>query len=338
VRRIALTGVRKDFGDVTALAGIDLTVDAGESVVVLGPSGCGKTTLLRIIAGLETASAGSVSFDDELQTGVPPHQRDVAIVFQHFALYPHLTAEENITLGLRHGLGMSRGEAAARAAEIAARLDILDLLQRQPRELSGGERQRVALGRALARNSGIVLLDEPLTGLDAQLRARLRVEIAATIRATGATVLHVTHDQLDAMAMADRIVVLNQGRVEQVGTPEEVYREPTSRFVARFVGSPPMNLFPGGTVGVGNSDETVGVRPEDLVLSGDDEVNLTGTVVATELNGANWTVYVQVGEVIVAAVSGARPPNVGMVTTLSSPAAAWHHFYGEGGRRMTPTP
>jgi ABC-type sugar transport system ATPase subunit len=292
--------------------------------------------LLRIIAGLEKASSGSVSFDDELQTEVPPHQRDVAIVFQHFALYPHLTTEENITLGLRHGLGMSKIDAAERAAEVAERLDIVELMQRQPREMSGGQRQRVALGRALARNSGIVLLDEPLSGLDAQLRTRLRVEIASTIRKTGATAIHVTHDQLDAMAMADRIVVMNDGLIEQVGTPEDIYHKPASRFVAGFVGSPPMNLFPGGTLGVGFIGDTVGVRPDDLELGGDGEVSLDGTVAATELNGADWTVYVEAEQTIVAAVSEKRPPPVGTAITLSSRVGAWHHFDGEGERRIAP--
>lgn len=332
MREIVLSDVRKSFGDVVALAGITLEVAAGESVVVLGPSGCGKTTLLRIIAGLETETSGSVSFDDAPQEGIAPHQRDVAIVFQHFALYPHLTAEDNMTIGLRHGLGMSRTDAAARAAEIADRLDITELMGRLPRELSGGQRQRLALGRALARKSGIVLLDEPLSGLDAQLRARLRVEIASTIRDTGATTLHVTHDQLDAMAMADRIVVMNAGRIEQVGSPEDIYERPVSRFVAGFVGSPPMNLLDGRAVGLGDRGTTAGVRPEALKLEAGEEVELTGTVVATELNGADWTVYVDVDDVIVAVISATRPPEVGSAAVVSSPPDVWHHFDETGAR------
>ena len=332
MRRIALDDVRKSFGDIVALAGISLEVAAGESIVVLGPSGCGKTTLLRIIAGLETETSGSVSFDDDAQSGIPPHERDVAIVFQHFALYPHLTAEDNMTIGLRHGLGMSRVEAAARAAEVAGRLDIAELMKRLPRELSGGQRQRVALGRALARKSGIVLLDEPLSGLDAQLRARLRVEIAATIRDTGATSIHVTHDQLDAMAMADRIVVMNGGRIEQVGTPEDIYDRPATRFVAGFVGSPPMNLFAGGMVGVGAPGTTVGVRPEALEIGSGNEVQLAGTVVATELNGADWTAYVEAGDAMVAVISATRPPAIGSAIQISSTTESWHHFDETGAR------
>lgn len=343
MRSIELRGVTKRFGDVTALSGVDLRVEAGESIVVLGPSGCGKSTLLRLIAGLEYPTGGEVRFDDESQAGIPPHGRDVGIVFQHFALYPHLSARENITLGLRHGLGLSKSEAGLRADTIAAKLEISDLLDRRPRDMSGGQRQRVALARALARMSGIVLLDEPLSGLDAQLRSVLRVEIAALIRSTGATVLHVTHDQQDAMAMADRVVVMRDGRVEQIGTPEEVYSRPAGLFVARFIGTPPMNLFeldtghppivtgsdlPGLPSGV-----TLGVRPEDLRLGGKGGIRFEATVVATELNGADWTVYVSAGERMISARTTAPPPAIGREITLATDLAACHLF-GPDGRRI----
>ncbi|MEU5695850.1 ABC transporter ATP-binding protein [Actinosynnema sp. NPDC020468] len=273
---VEISGLRKNFGSVRALDGVDLTVHAGESLVVLGPSGSGKSTLLRVLAGLEEADGGRVLVDGVDQSGLPPHRRDVAIVFQHFALYPHLPALTNITLGLRHGLKLPAKEAEARARAVAERLEITGLLDRLPRQMSGGQRQRVALARALARQAGVVLLDEPLSGLDAQLRQVLRVEIGAALRASGSTTVHVTHDQLDAMAMADRIAVVRAGRIEQLGTPDELYHRPTTEFVARFLGSPPMNLLP-VTRGADGYDTpfgryeagaherlTLGIRPESL--------------------------------------------------------------------------
>ncbi len=343
MRSIELRGVTKRFGDVTALSGLDLRVEAGESIVVLGPSGCGKSTLLRLIAGLEDPTDGEIRFDDESQAGIPPHGRDVGIVFQHFALYPHLSTRDNITLGLRHGLGLSKTEAGLRADAITAKLEISELLDRKPRDMSGGQRQRVALARALARMSGFVLLDEPLSGLDAQLRSVLRVEIAALIRSTGATVFHVTHDQQDAMTMADRVVVMRDGRVEQVGTPEEVYSRPAGLFVARFIGTPPMNLFEldaGHPLVIAEPDVrrlpsgvTLGVRPEDLRLGGDGPVSLEATVVATELNGADWTVYVSSGDKMVSARTAVPPPPIGREITLTTDLAACHLF-GPNGRRL----
>ncbi|GAA3093276.1 ABC transporter ATP-binding protein [Streptosporangium carneum] len=279
---IFLTGVSKRFGDVVAVDALDLSLRGGESLVVLGPSGSGKSTLLRIIAGLETPDAGEIRIGGVLQNGLPPHRRDVAIVFQHFALYPHLSALDNITLGLRHGLRLGRQEAARRAAEVAERLAITELLHRLPRQMSGGQRQRVALARALARQAGVVLLDEPLSGLDAQLRLTLRAEIAGVLRGTGATTVHVTHDQNDAMAMADRIAVIREGRLEQLGSPDDLYRQPDSLFVAGFIGSPPMNRLtltavdgvhptPFGPRRAGeHADLVLGVRPEQLKIGGGD--------------------------------------------------------------------
>lgn len=302
---VELRGIRKSFGGgVPALDGIDLTIGEGENVAILGPSGSGKSTLLRIIAGLENQDEGTVSFSGIDQDGVPPHQRDAAIVFQHFALYPHLTARENITLGLRHGLKLSKQDALARAEDIAARMQVQQLLDRKPKEMSGGQRQRIALARALARKSGIVLLDEPLSGLDAQLHAVLRLEIASLLRSIGATGINVTHDQLDAMAMADRIAVINHGRLEQVGTPDELYAAPASLFVAGFIGTPPMNLLPIHEA-TGQSDFgavraaatavggplVVGVRPEHLSAdSRDSDWAISGTVVLIEPTGQDRVV------------------------------------------------
>ncbi len=271
--QVSLRGIRKSFGSVTALDGVDLEITDGENLAVLGPSGSGKSTLLRIVAGLEDADSGTVEFDGVDQASVPPHRRDAAIVFQHFALYPHLSALENITLGLRHGLGLPKREAEARARDLAARMQIEELLDRKPKQMSGGQRQRVALARALARRSSIVLLDEPLSGLDAQLHATLRLEIASMLRAVGATGINVTHDQMDAMAMADRIAVIHHGRIEQIGTPDELYATPQTLFVASFIGSPPMSLLEVDEAGASSFDDlplrsarpiTLGVRAEDL--------------------------------------------------------------------------
>ncbi|RIQ11320.1 ABC transporter ATP-binding protein [Jiangella rhizosphaerae] len=301
---VTLRGLTKSFGQVRALDGVDLDVAAGESLVVLGPSGSGKSTLLRVVAGLERADAGSVVIGGVDQRDRATHERDVAIVFQHFALYPHLSAERNITLGLTHGLRMPKSEARDRARDVAERLQITELLDRLPRAMSGGQRQRVALARALARRAGVVLLDEPLSGLDAQLRAELRVEIAAILRNAGATAVHVTHDQLDAMAMADRIAVVRAGRIEQLGTPDDLYERPASEFVAGFIGSPPMNLFRSEFDGTahrtllavlppsGHHDVTLGVRPEHLSLTRDAPWTANGVVVLVEPAGPSKIVHV----------------------------------------------
>jgi ABC-type sugar transport system ATPase subunit len=305
---VTLTALTKHFGDVTALDDVTLTVADGESLVVLGPSGSGKSTLLRVVAGLEPADTGRVEIDGVDQAQLPPHRRDVAIVFQHFALYPHLSARENITVGLRHGLKLSKTEAARRAAEVAERLAITPLLSRRPRTMSGGQRQRVALARALARRAGVVLLDEPLSGLDAQLRLTLRAEIAALLRETGAASLHVTHDQNDAMALADRIAVVRDGRIEQLGTPQDLYRRPASVFVASFIGSPPMNLLatsraegayatPFGRLPAGKQAQlTLGIRPEQLVVGGDGRWQAPARVALVEQEGPSKILHVEVGE------------------------------------------
>ncbi|OLT11332.1 hypothetical protein BJF78_26970 [Pseudonocardia sp. CNS-139] len=299
---VVLDRVTKRFGETVACDGIDLSLASGESLVVLGPSGSGKSTLLRIVAGLEEPDGGEVLIGGTAQSDLPPHRRDVAIVFQHFALYPHLTALDNITLGLRHGLGLSRQEAHARATDVAERLAITDLLRRQPRAMSGGQRQRVALARALARRAGVVLLDEPLSGLDAQLRLALRAEIASVLRSTGATTIHVTHDQTDAMALADRIAVLRAGRVEQVGAPDDLYRRPASLFVAGFIGSPPMNTLtiePGGTSPFGSGPDhgeavVLGVRPEQLHLGGDGPWRARALVTLVEHEGPSTILHLDV--------------------------------------------
>ena len=299
--RIEFDQVGRDFGAVRALSSVSMTVEPGEIVALLGPSGSGKSTLLRICAGLETPTTGDVRFDGVSQLGVPPHRRDVSMVFQHYALYPHLSALDNLVLALRYGRGMSKAAARARAMQTLEMLGIGDLARRRPAQMSGGQRQRVAIGRALATRARVVLLDEPMSGLDAKLRVELRVEIVALLRQLGTTALFVTHDQAEAMAIGDRVAVMSAGRLEQIGTPDEIYDRPATRFVATFVGSPPMNVFDGSWAdgllrGQGFSlpappgAAAVGVRPEHLRLvpdgaGGPDD---PGPAAGTSVPGAAW--------------------------------------------------
>ncbi|MEE9158609.1 MAG: sn-glycerol-3-phosphate ABC transporter ATP-binding protein UgpC [Gammaproteobacteria bacterium] len=245
--RIVLQELSKKFGNIDAVRGINLVVENGEFAVLVGPSGCGKTTTLRMIAGLEEISQGSVSFDGTVINDLPPKARDVAMVFQSYALYPNMTVAGNMAFSLKmKGVARAdRKQAVQRAAEL---LGITELLERKPRELSGGQRQRVAMGRAIVRKPSVFLFDEPLSNLDAALRAQMRVEIKKIHQRLNTTVVYVTHDQIEAMTLADRIVVMNEGKIEQVGTPLELYRQPANRFVASFIGSPRMNLFPGKLV------------------------------------------------------------------------------------------
>ncbi|MCJ0902443.1 ABC transporter ATP-binding protein [Rhodococcus sp. ARC_M6] len=342
--RIELRGIRKTYGNVTALDGIDLDIDRGEQVAILGPSGSGKSTLLRVIAGLEDQSEGSVRFDGFAQEGVPPHKRDAAIVFQHFALYPHLSALENITLGLRHGLGLAKRDAEQRAHAIATRMRVEDLLQRKPKAMSGGQRQRIALARALARRSGIVLLDEPLSGLDAQLHAVLRLEIASLLREVGATGVNVTHDQLDAMAMSDRIAVIRDGRIEQVGTPDQLYAAPATVFVAGFIGSPPMNLLPvaaNGTSVFGRLGSTppitVGVRPEHVRLRpAPDAWTVTGSAALIEPTGQDRVIQLLLtdGTPFAFRCAIGDAPALGTTVTVGADAESMHIYSTETGGRL----
>lgn len=239
---LSLRGIKKSFGQTDILHGIDLDIADGELVVFVGPSGCGKSTLLRIIAGLETASAGQIAIGARDVTELDPSERRVAMVFQSYALYPHMNVAQNIGFGLRMN-GKSKAEVEQKVGEAAAILHLQELLARKPKELSGGQRQRVAIGRAIVRNPEVFLFDEPLSNLDAELRVQMRLEIAKLHEQLGATMVYVTHDQVEAMTLADRIVVLRAGRVEQVGTPLELYDDPDNLFVAGFIGSPRMNFL-----------------------------------------------------------------------------------------------
>jgi ABC-type sugar transport system ATPase subunit len=246
-------------GDLTALSALDLTIPAGELLVILGPSGSGKTTLLRLIAGLEAPSSGGVWIEGREVTGVPPHRRDVAMVFQHPALYPHLRVLDNLAFGLR-ARGLPRNQVLARVNLVAGMLGLDHLLRRYPSALSGGERQRVAIGRAVVRQPRVLLLDEPFSSLDSPLRAALREDVVELHRRLGTTLVHVTHDQAEALVMGDRIAILDRGRLLQCGTPRMIYECPANRFVASFVGSPPMNIIP---CQVQRQGETIRIQPVD---------------------------------------------------------------------------
>jgi multiple sugar transport system ATP-binding protein len=314
VAELSLVGVRKSFGASEVIRGVDLEVAAGAFCVFVGPSGCGKSTLLRLIAGLEDVTAGELRIGGDRVDHRPPKDRGIAMVFQSYALYPHMTVRENITFGLRLA-GADRATRAAKVAEAARLLDIEALLDRKPRQLSGGQRQRVAIGRAIVREPRVFLMDEPLSNLDAALRVQTRIEIARLHRRLGATMVYVTHDQIEAMTLADTIVVLNDGRIEQVGAPMELYRAPANLFVAGFIGSPTMNVLPVRVAAAGADGPelelpggarlalphrpdaaaaaTLGLRPEHLALA--DDGPLAGEVVAVEQMGGEHFVHVDVG-------------------------------------------
>ena len=256
---VALRKVVKRYDDVEAVRGIDLDIADHEFIVLVGPSGCGKSTTLRMIAGLEDISDGDIMIGGDIVNDVPPKDRDIAMVFQNYALYPHMTVAENMSFGLRlkH---YPKAEIKARVTEAARLLDITDLIDRKPKQLSGGQRQRVAMGRAIVRNPKVFLFDEPLSNLDAKLRVQMRIEIKKVHQKVRTTTVYVTHDQVEAMTLADRVVVMNKGRIEQIGTPNELYHKPATRFVAGFIGSPAMNFIPcrledvGGTLQIRLTD------------------------------------------------------------------------------------
>jgi multiple sugar transport system ATP-binding protein len=285
---LKLENIRKSFGSVDVLKGIDLDVKDGELVVFVGPSGCGKSTLLRIIAGLEDATSGEVLIDGEAAGHVPPAKRGIAMVFQTYALYPHLSVRDNMGLGLKQA-GTPAAEITARVAKASSMLSLEQYLARRPAELSGGQRQRVAIGRALVREPKLFLFDEPLSNLDAALRVNTRLEIAKLHRELKATMIYVTHDQVEAMTLADKIVVLNNGKIEQVGAPMELYNAPANLFVAGFIGSPKMNFIDAERLGQ-NGVKTIGVRPEHITVD-PKSGTWAGTVMHVEHLGADTNLY-----------------------------------------------
>ena len=286
---LELKSVTKSFGATDVIKGVDLTVNDGEFCVFVGPSGCGKSTLLRIIAGLEDATAGDILLDGRRVNDVAPAKRELAMVFQSYALYPHLTVRDNIGLALKQA-GQPKATITAATDKAAAMLSLDPLMGRRPSELSGGQRQRVAIGRAIVRTPKLFLFDEPLSNLDAALRVATRIEIARLHRDLGATMIYVTHDQVEAMTLADRIVVLRAGRVEQVGAPMELYNDPANTFVAGFIGSPQMNFLKSGALG--QRGETIGVRPEHIAIARDTG-RIAGHVSHVEKLGGETLVYVR---------------------------------------------
>ena len=288
---LALKNICKSFGSVEVLHNIDLEVNEGEFIIFVGPSGCGKSTLLRIIAGLEDATSGDVLIGDDRVNHLPPSKRGIAMVFQTYALYPHLTVEKNMSLGLKQ----AGEDAAVIEKQVKFAADMLELtpyLDRRPAELSGGQRQRVAIGRAIVRDPKLFLFDEPLSNLDAALRVNTRIEIASLHRRLGTTIIYVTHDQVEAMTLADRIVVLQNGVVEQVGSPMELYNDPDNVFVAGFIGSPAMNFIDARLLNEPPEVKTIGLRPEAISLG--NKGPISGEVSHLEHLGADTNVYVHV--------------------------------------------
>src|SRR5579872_110226 len=351
--------LNKSYGDVQVLQDIDLAINDGEFVVLVGPSGCGKSTLLRMIAGLDGASSGDIEIGERRVNNLEPSQRKIAMVFQSYALYPHMNVRKNMTFGLKFS-GMKQAEMDRRVADAARILRLEPLLERRPRELSGGQRQRVAIGRAIVREPDVFLFDEPLSNLDAALRVSTRVEIAKLHRLLGATMVYVTHDQIEAMTLADRIVVMNHGRIAQVGRPLDLYYAPANLFVAGFIGSPAMNFFDAKVEKKGASSVTlagpnvpafelaatslapavgakikIGVRPEHLNTPGPTGFKIAGPVELVERLGETSYAYVRGGgeTQIVAEVRGRDAPSAGDVVTLGAPDRELHLF-DEAGERI----
>jgi multiple sugar transport system ATP-binding protein len=349
VKTIEIRAVSKRFGDTSVLRELDLNVTAGEFVVLVGPSGCGKSTLLRLIAGLEEVSAGEILIGGRRVNGLPPRERDIAMVFQSYALYPHMSVADNMGYGLKlRGTAKPQIERAVQGA--ASKLGLQDLLARKPRALSGGQRQRVAMGRAIVRKPGAFLFDEPLSNLDARLREHMRAEIKQLHREIGATSIYVTHDQIEAMTLADRIVALDGGQVQQVGGALELYDRPVNLFVAGFIGSPAMNLFPaqlqyaggrallccpGYTIPLERDPElpggtalTVGIRPEHLALGSG---AIRGLIALVEPTGVGTIAHIRLGEQVLKAFNFDRTRlSIGSEIAIDLPASRLHLFDAAG--------
>ena len=360
--RVDLDGVRKVYDDARgterAVDDLDLTVEDGEFAVIVGPSGCGKTTTLRTIAGLESVTAGRIRLDGrEVQT-LAPAERDVAMVFQNYALYPNMTGRENMGYGLKHAEGMPAAKRERTVTETAELLDITDVLEDPPEEMSGGQKQRVALGRAIVREPEVFLLDEPLSNLDAKLRAEMRRELQRIHRTLDITTVYVTHDQKEAMTMADRIAVMRDGRLQQFADPDTAYGRPANRFVGEFLGSPAMNTVgasvsrsvDGATVQVGETDlltlppgaldgsvsaVTVGFRPEDLSVGGPGEVSIDARVTEVEYQGNGNFLFLETGELdLTVRTPVSVRPDPGETVTLRARREDLYLFDGETGESL----
>lgn len=345
-----ISGLSKSYGSKQVIPPLDLEVEDGEFVALVGPSGCGKSTLLRLIAGLDDLNSGAVQIDGHDLTAAGPKQRNVAMVFQNYALYPHMTVAQNIGFGLRLA-GVPQAERKRIIDETAEMLGLGELLDRFPGQLSGGQRQRVAMGRAVVRNPSLFLFDEPLSNLDAELRVKMRGEIKALHRRLKTTTIYVTHDQIEAMTMADRIVVLREGRILQQGAPIELFERPQNKFVAGFIGSPAMNFLEGQVVGksiiIGSEKQipmpkrfvekvsegeavTIGIRPQYIALNNDPD-GVQALVTQTEPTGTETMIVAEVvGREIVLVVSGYQTPEIGSVIGLSFDQSQMHLFDSKG--------
>ncbi|WP_281827263.1 ABC transporter ATP-binding protein [Jannaschia rubra] len=343
---VTIRDLRKAYGAVEVIHGLDIDIADGEFVVLVGPSGCGKSTLLRMIAGLEDVTGGIIAIGDRVVNHLPPAKRDIAMVFQNYALYPHKTVAANMAFSLRMR-NMPRDEIDARVARAAEVLGLTPYLSRHPRALSGGQRQRVAMGRAIVRDPQVFLFDEPLSNLDAKLRVQMRAEIRELHQRLSTTTVYVTHDQIEAMTMADKIVVLQGGHIEQIGAPLDLYDRPANTFVAGFIGSPSMNLMPGrgeeGGVAAGGAvlpvpgvapgrQVTLGMRPEHLVLS---DSGMAATVSVVEPTGSETHVIARLGDRDVTAVTRDRPAvRPGETIHLSPVPGSVHIFDEASGARL----
>ena len=328
---LKLENVCKSFGSVEVLKNIDLTVEEGEFVVFVGPSGCGKSTLLRVIAGLEDATEGTVAIGGNVVNDTPPAKRGIAMVFQSYALYPHLSVRDNMSLGLKQEK-QPKSVIEERVNKAIQMLDLGDYVDRRPSDLSGGQRQRVAIGRAIVREPELFLFDEPLSNLDAALRMNTRIEIADLHRTLSASMIYVTHDQTEAMTLADKIVVLRDGRVEQVGSPMELYNDPANQFVAGFLGSPAMNFLQKSVSGA-PSDRTIGIRPEHLRLV--EQGRMTGKITHVERLGGDTNLLVRTDcdETLTVRLFGQDGSSVGDSIALDFDDA--HAFqFGASGMRL----
>jgi len=350
---VELRNVTKQYGTVEVIHGIDMQVADGEFIVIVGPSGCGKSTLLRMVAGLEAITGGEIVIGERVVNRLEPKDRDIAMVFQNYALYPHMTVFDNMAYGLRIR-GLTKSDIGERVDRAAGILELKPLLARTPRQLSGGQRQRVAMGRAIVREPAVFLFDEPLSNLDAKLRVQMRFEIQKLHRRLRTTSLYVTHDQVEAMTLADRMIVMNGGRAEQIGTPMQVYEDPQTTFVAGFIGSPAMNFVPGKsdgnggitldhgggvtTNGVGTTAGhavTVGIRPEHARPSAPEQADVAGTVEMVEQLGADALVHVGYGgALLIVRVPHGQQPQVGERFGVKVDPARVFVFDAQSGQRL----
>jgi len=329
---VSLRDVRKSYGDLQVIHGVNMDIADGEFIVILGPSGCGKSTLLRMVAGLEAITAGEIRIGERVVNDLEPTDRNIAMVFQNYALYPHMSVYDNMSYGLRIKK-FSREEIETRVRRAAEILELKNFLDRKPRQLSGGQRQRVAMGRAIVREPAVFLFDEPLSNLDAKLRVQMRAELQSLHRRLRTTSLFVTHDQIEAMTLAQRMIVMNAGRAEQIGAPLEVYARPATTFVASFIGSPPMNLIPEQRQG---RAVLFGIRPEHLEPCAESEAKLVVDIDLIEPLGADTLVYGHLasnpGARVAARLSASVDARAGKLPLRYDPAHVHYFDAGTGGR------